>query len=420
MRIEELEECIDLEIVKTEKRRLSIFLGVLIFALILLVVNMVFFPVTISEVFLDPRSMQLGVYVSMGMIILLFVSRIMVGKIATCEKPLPMGYKFYSVFIESVIPIIWLCFIVAWEKNAIFLDSPLIFIYIPMLIVSSLHLSFWLSFFNGLLIAVMYAGLSFWAFENFGDGMFLPSIVYYSKALLFLIAGICGGFVARELKKRLTISIQTQEERDAIETLFSQQVSKQVVSALKSRRDYSIKAEVTVMFLDIRNFTNRVQHMSPEEVNKFQNKFFGPIIDCIDHCGGIINQLMGDGLMASFGSAEGELHHERAYRSATDIFASLEMSNKGMDEPIKIGVGIHSGEVIAGNIGTETRQQFSISGIPVITAARLEQMTKEYDSEFLVSKDFFEKIKHLANNGSSLGSIKMRGLDRELEIIKLK
>jgi adenylate cyclase len=55
--------------------------------------------------------------------------------------------------------------------------------------------------------------------------------------------------------------------------------------------------------------------MSPEEVNKFKNKFFGPIINCIDNCGGIINQLMGDGLMASFGSAEGELHHERAYRS---------------------------------------------------------------------------------------------------------
>lgn len=420
MRIEELEECIDLEIVKTEKRRLGIFLGVMIFGLALLTINMIFFPVTISEVFLDPMSMQLGIYVSLGMIVLLFVSRMMVSKIASCEKPLPLGYKFYSVSMESLIPMVWLCFIIAWEENAIFLDSPLIFIYIPMLIVSALHLNFWLSFFNGLFIALLYAGVSFWAFENFSQGMFLPAIVYYSKALLFLIAGICGGFVARELKKRLTISIQTQEEKDAIETLFSQQVSKQVVSALKSRRDYSIKAEVTVLFLDIRNFTNRVQHMSPEEVNKFQNKFFGPIIDCIDHCGGIINQLMGDGLMASFGSAEGELHHERAYRSATDIFASLDKSNQGMDDPIKIGVGIHSGEVIAGNIGTEERQQFSISGIPVITASRLEQLTKEYDSEFLVSSEFYKKIKHLAVEGTSLGNVKMRGIDEELEIIKLK
>jgi len=420
MRIEELEECIDLEIVKTERRRLLIFLGVVIFALGLLIINMVFFPVTISEVFLDPMSMQLGIYLALGLILLLFLSRVLVGKIATCEKPLPMGYKFYSVFVESVMPIIWLCFIIAWEKNAIFLDSPLIFIYIPMLIVSSLYLSFWLSFFNGLLIAVMYAGISFWAFENFADGMFLPAIVYYSKALLFLIAGICGGFVARELKKRLAISIQTQEERDAIEILFSQQVSKQVVSALKSRRDYSIKADVTVMFLDIRNFTNLVQHMSPEEVNKFQNKFFGPIMECIDHCGGIINQLMGDGLMASFGSAEGELHHERAYRAAKDIFGKIAKSNEGMDDPIKIGIGIHSGEVVAGNIGTEKRRQFSISGIPVITAARLEQLTKKYDCELLVSGDFYERIEHLASNGTSLGKVKMKGMDKKMEIIKLK
>ncbi len=420
MRIEDLEECIDLEIVKTEKRRLEIFLGVMIFGLLLLLTNIFFFPVSISEVFVDPMSMQLGIYVSLGMILLLLVSRTMVGKIATCEKPLPVGYKFYSVIVESLVPMVWLCFIIAWEENAIFLDSPLVFIYIPMLIVSALHLSFWLSFFNGLFVASLYAGVSFWSFENYPEGMVLPSIVYYSKAMLFLIAGVCGGYVARELKKRLTISIQTQEERDAIETLFSQQVSKQVVSALKSRRDYSIKAEVTVLFLDIRDFTNRVQHMSPEEVNKFQNKFFGPIINCIDHCGGIINQLMGDGLMASFGSAEGELHHERAYRSARDIFATLDQSNKGIDNPIKIGIGIHSGEVIAGNIGTEERQQFSISGIPVITAARLEQLTKEYNSEFLVSRDFYEKIKHLTKNGTSLGSVKMKGLDNELEIIKLK
>ncbi len=420
MRIEDLEECIDLEIVKTEKRRLEIFLGVMVFGLALLLINIIFFPITISEIFLNPMSMQLGVYVAIGMIILLLVSRLMVGKIATCEKPLPTGYKFYSVIVESIAPMVWLCFLIAWEQNAAFLDSPLIFIYIPMLIVSALHLSFWLSFFNGLFVAVMYAGISFWAFENYSDAMFFPFIVYFSKAILFLIAGICGGFVARELKKRLTISIQTQEEKDAIETLFSQQVSKQVVSALKSRRDYSIKAEVTVLFLDMRDFTKRVQHMSPEEVNKFQNKFFGPIIQCIDHCGGIINQLMGDGLMASFGSAEGELHHERAYRSAKDIFSSLENSNKGMDDPIQIGIGIHSGEVIAGNIGTEERQQFSISGTPVITAARLEQLTKEYESEFLVSRDFYEKIKHLAKNGASLGSVKMKGIDKELEIIKLK
>jgi len=160
--------------------------------------------------------------------------------------------------------------------------------------------------------------------------------------------------------------------------------------------------------------------MSPEEVNKFQNKFFGPIIECIGHCGGIINQLIGDGLMATFGSAEGELHHERGFRAAEDILQNIERSNTQMDNAINIGIGIHSGQVIAGNIGTVERQQFSISGIPVITAARLEQLTKDYECSLLVSNDFYQKVKHLANNGVSLGEVKLKGLDKEIEIVKMQ
>ena len=86
---------------------------------------------------------------------------------------------------------------------------------------------------------------------------------------------------------------------------------------------------------------------------------------------------------------------------------------------MKVGIGIHNGEIIAGNIGNSTRQQFSISGIPVITAARLEQLTKDYQCSWLVSADFYEEIKHLSPNGSSLGKVKLKGIDQEMEIYKL-
>lgn len=420
MRIRDLERCIDLEIVKTEKRRLEIFLGVILAGMTILIANILFFPVAISQIFNDPRSASVGIYISLGFSVLLLFSRFMVGKIADCEKPLPIGYKFYSIFIESFLPVMWLYYIIKWEGNANFLNSPLIFIYIPILIVSALHLNFWLSFFNGALVAILYALVTAWTFQSHEDSLFLPSIAYYTKAVMFFLAGICGGLVSLELRKRLTVSITTQEEKDEIEAMFSQQVSRQVVNALKSQPDYSIKAEVTVLFLDIRDFTQRVRNMSPEAVNRFQNKFFGPIIECVDNCGGIINQLLGDGLMATFGSAEGENHEERAFKSALDILDSLDLSNSGLTDPIKIGIGIHSGEVIAGNIGNKERQQFSISGIPVITAARLEQMTKDYDCSLLISYDFYEKIKHLAIRGTSLGKAKLKGLDSELEIIKIR
>ncbi|MEO9872732.1 adenylate/guanylate cyclase domain-containing protein [Ekhidna sp.] len=419
MQLDELEKCIDLEIVKTEKRRLEIFLGILVIALILLLANITFFPTAISETFLDNRSIMLGIYTSAGFIVILLISRWMVGKIAHCEKPLPVWYKYYSVISDSAIPFIWLYYIIKWEGNGIFLDSPLIFIFVPIIIVSALYLNFWISFLNGVIISAIYAIIIFWTFESYDTSSMLPSIVYYTKAVMFLVAGTCAGLVASELNKRLTVSIKTQEERDEIESLFNKQVSKEVVQALKDSGEASFKINASVLFLDIRNFTHRVQFLSPEEVNKFQNKFFGPIMDCIHNNNGIINQLMGDGLMASFATEEGD-SPELAFKAARDILQTVSQMNKSnWDQEIKVGIGIHNGEIIAGNIGNSTRQQFSISGIPVITAARLEQMTKDYNCTWLVSSSFYEEVKHLKNNGSSLGLVKLKGIDQEMEIIKL-
>ena len=75
MKLDSLEQCIDLEIVKTERRRLEIFPGVLTIGLVLLLINMVFFPATISETFLDDRSIKLGVYTTAAFIVILLVSR---------------------------------------------------------------------------------------------------------------------------------------------------------------------------------------------------------------------------------------------------------------------------------------------------------------------------------------------------------
>jgi len=414
-----LEECIDLEIVKTEKRRLSIFIGVLTFGLLLQITNMTLFPITLSEVFIDARSMNLGLFVTFSFILILSVSRILVGKLFHCEKPLPLWYKVYSTCIDSLIPFFLLFNIMRWEKNGAFLDSPLILIIPIIIIVSALHLSFWLSFLNGLIIATTYSMLTFWAFKNFADTLMLPSVAYYTKAIFYLLAGVCAGLVASELKKRLSLSIQNQEERDQIDELFSQQVSKEVADALKTRGGMSLLMEAAVLFLDIRDFTTKVQRLSPEGVNAFQNKFFGPIISCITHHNGVVNQIMGDGFMATFSSVDGTGSEENSFNAAMDILNKINSMNQETGEEIKVGIGIHSGEIIAGNIGTQERSQFSISGIPVITAARLEQLTKDYASSLLVSKSYYTKIKHLAKSGTSLGSIKLKGIESEVEIIKI-
>ncbi|NQZ74807.1 MAG: adenylate/guanylate cyclase domain-containing protein [Ekhidna sp.] len=419
MQLEHLERCVDMEIVKTEKRRLEIFIGILFVGLLLLIINRFFFPSTIPETFKYARSLKLVFYTVAVFIGTLVLSRVMVGKIANCEKPLPVWYKYYSVVADSVIPFISLFYIIKWEENSVFLDSPLIFIFVPIIIVSALYLNFWISFLNGLLIGALFSIIVYWTYETYDTSSLLPSFVYYTKAIMLFLAGTCAGLVANELNKRLTVAIKTQEERDEIETLFSQQVSKEVVQALTESGGASLKIKASVLFLDIRDFTNKVQHLSPEDVNKFQNRFFGPIMDCVHQNGGLVNQIMGDGLMASFASEEGDLP-EGAFLAARDILSKISQLNKSeWNDDLKVGIGIHNGEIIAGSIGNKTRQQFSISGIPVITASRLEQLTKEYGCSWLVSSQFYSEIEHLTQHGESLGTVKLKGIDQEIEIIKL-
>ena len=174
MRIEELERCIDLELVKTERRRLEIFIGIMGSGFVLLLINIFFFSNALMETLRNPESIWFGMYITLGFILLLFISRRIVGKIAASEKPLPMTYKAYSILMESIVPSIWLFLIMKWEQNALFLDSPIVFGFIPIIIVSALHLSFWLSFFHGLLIAAIYGGLSYWGLSFFDENIFLP------------------------------------------------------------------------------------------------------------------------------------------------------------------------------------------------------------------------------------------------------
>ncbi|MEM9895485.1 MAG: adenylate/guanylate cyclase domain-containing protein [Bacteroidota bacterium] len=410
----EINQSIAKELVNTEKKRLMIFIGVVVFGLTLLIINFSIFPI-IGNYLQNPRSMNGGIALNFCFLILLILSRIIIEKISRKRGSLPFLYHAYEILLETVFPMLWLIHVIYYEKSAVFLDSPLLFIYLPLIIVSSLQLSFRQGLLTGTVVGVFYAAVSHWAFVTYPDTISFPLVVYYSKAILFVMAGVCAGLVSREIMDRLKTALQTQAESSKIEKLFSQQVSKEVAEALKTQGDVSVKGIATIFFLDIRNFTQRIQYLPPQEINDFQNRFFGPMVECINTNGGVINQIMGDGLMASF--AEGD--HIAAYHSATEILDRIREMNKETDPPVEIGIGIHTGEIVAGNIGSEERRQFSISGSAVVMAARLEQLTKEHECSCFISIDFYNLIKHLGIKGKSIGQTKIKGFDETIEVIQL-
>ena len=161
-------------------------------------------------------------------------------------------------------------------------------------------------------------------------------------------------------------------------------VAKELLS--ESSDDKIQRKLVCIMFLDIRGFTPFAESRKPEEIIQYQNKVFGFMIDSVYKHHGIINQFLGDGFMATFGAPVSTGNDcINAVNSAIEISNELKLQIEQAKLPdIKIGIGLHAGDVVTGNVGTSTRKQYSVTGNVVILASRIEQLNKKYDSTVLI------------------------------------
>ena len=205
--------------------------------------------------------------------------------------------------------------------------------------------------------------------------------------------------------------------------MFGQQVSKEVVQELVTqKKDFKGKAyNVTILFLDIRDFTRFADSRSPEEVASFQNIVFGELIEIIRKNRGITNQILGDGIMAVFGApVESNSHIVDAVAVGYAIIGKInELYEKNKIPQIRIGIGLHCGKVIAGNIGNNFRKHYSLTGTTVIIASRIEQLNKVYKSQFLVSEKVYNEIRNSGYPITMIGDVELRGIEQSIGIYQL-
>lgn len=208
-----------------------------------------------------------------------------------------------------------------------------------------------------------------------------------------------------------------------IKTLLEQQISTEVANELISGQpDSKIeRRRVCVMFLDIRGFTTFAEKRNPEEIISFQNDVFSFMIDSVYRHHGVINQFLGDGFMATFGAPASHGNDSlNAMNAAREIIDKVNQKSDANEiPPTRIGIGLHTGMVVAGNVGTNLRKQYSITGNAVIIAARIEQLNKKFSSQLLVSEEVIKYAKPSANNFESLGKVELKGRAQPLEIIKV-
>jgi class 3 adenylate cyclase len=188
-------------------------------------------------------------------------------------------------------------------------------------------------------------------------------------------------------------------ERGRIKELFGQYLTKEISEAiLEGRVKLSgARYEATVMFTDIRGFTAMSERLSPEEVFAFLNDYLSRMIDVIAARGGIIDKFLGDGILAVFGlPVATDSHAADALGAALDMRRALgemnaERAASGR-EAVRIGIGMHTGEVIAGNVGSAKKLQFTVIGDTVNLASRIEGLNKDFGSYLLVSGETYARL----------------------------
>ena len=193
------------------------------------------------------------------------------------------------------------------------------------------------------------------------------------------------------LKARIGASLEKKRLRDQQKELVRRFATSEVAQDLQ-QSGFALQGrhvDATVMFCDIRGFTSLVESQPPEETIELLNTYYTLMFDAINGRGGVVNQMIGDGLMAIFGAPLPlERHAEAAALAALDMIEMIELLNvertAAGKAALRIGIGIATGEMVAGYTGTQQRATYTCIGDTVNLAARLESHTKVAQRDILI------------------------------------
>lgn len=272
----------------------------------------------------------------------------------------------------------------------------------------------WLSF--PLLLAALYGFYLFFMHMLFKEGLILnilfPLIALFSSYLVALLINY----------------IITLNQKRAVMAIFSKKVSRQVMDDLIANPSDTLltprNREVTVFFSDIRSFTSISEELGhPERVIAMLNTYMTPMVESITQHQGTVDKFIGDAVMAYWNAPLAVAHHaDKAVTSALQQLERLQELNQQLKEDfdvkIRIGIGIHTGEVTLGEMGSAGRSDYTIIGDNVNLASRLEGLNKIYGSSIIISSETKAQLRERYQT-RSLDIVKVKGKERAIEIFEV-
>jgi adenylate cyclase len=338
------------------------------------------------------------------------------------DRDLPVYRRYIGVLIETSVPTLLLSLQIESMGPVRALGFAMPLVYFIFIILSTLRLDFWLSTFTGFVAAVELFAMAM-HYRPLVNPDPEPEIYYHlSRSVIVFTCGVLAGAVGLQLRRGFAASIRAATARDRVTNLFGQHVSPQVVERLLiegAHTDSDIR-QVAVMFVDFRSFTAASRSRSPQEVVDRLDGAFAILVEILDRHGGIVNKFLGDGFLALFGApfdAEDPAH--RAVAAGREMLAAMERINTDSDWPLRIGIGIHFGEVVAGNIGSPRRKEYTVIGDTVNFASRIEALNKEFNSQFLISAAVRDALGEDCTDAVSLGEVPIRGYEQPMKVWQL-
>jgi adenylate cyclase len=255
-------------------------------------------------------------------------------------------------------------------------------------------------------LAALYAVVAQLAFDG---GAVLPFVYPLLALVLSALGALAVNYVLNAF------------ERQRVHDTFARFVPAAVVSEVLARTDEDlrlggVRRECTVLFSDLRGFTSFAESLPPDTVIEVLNRYLGEMSDAIMDHGGTLVTYMGDGIMAVFGAPLDQPDHaDRALRAAREMLSgrltafNTWMLEEGMGRGFDMGVGLNSGEVMSGQVGSERRIEYTAIGDTTNTAARLESMTKGSGHQLFIADSTRRAMQEAPDDLELVGEFEVRG-----------
>lgn len=244
----------------------------------------------------------------------------------------------------------------------------------------------------------------------------------FDKVITILMVTIILGIALYRARDLLIESVVESTTAKDLSRFVPSEVVKQVQTSEQGiTAGQGELKQTTILFGDLEGFTSLSEELSPTELIRTLNEYFTAVVEPIERYGGVVTQFQGDAILASFNQPKAdEDHAANAVRAAIDIQRILKTKTFGEGLRLRSRIGINSGVVVGGLVGTQDRLGYTVHGDDVNLAARLEQLNKDYGTSIIVSQSTRELAGAERFPFEKIGEVQVRGRHSDTTIYTVK